>query len=170
MLNSIIVAGVVIFVNLLFNSMAGYALVRIDFPGRNQLFIGIFKMMMIPGQVVLVPTYMILSKLRWMDSYLGLTVPFLTSMFGIFLMRQFFLGIPKDLDEAAAIDGLGRFATFFRIILPTATTALTTQFILMFSGNWNSFLCPSLIAQSDNMYTLLVGLNSFKGKYISYYD
>ncbi|MGV8983323.1 carbohydrate ABC transporter permease [Clostridium sp.] len=170
MFNSFIVAGVVTLGNLVFNSMAGYALARIDFPGKNQLYVAILAMMMIPGQVVMVPTYMLLSKFGWMDSYLGLTVPFLTSMFGIFLMRQFFLGIPRDLEDAAAIDGLGRFGTFFRVILPMATTALTTQFILMFSGNWNSFLWPSLIAQSENMYTLPVGLNSFRGQYISYYD
>ncbi|MGH4120472.1 carbohydrate ABC transporter permease [Clostridium sp.] len=170
MINSLIVAAVVSFGNLIFNSMAGYALARINFPGKNQLFIAILGMMMLPGQVVMVPTYMLLSKIGWINSYAGLTIPFLTNMFLIFLMRQFFLGIPKDLEEAAAIDGLGRFGTFFRIIMPMARTALTTQFILVFTGNWNSFMWPSLIAQSSDMYTLPVGLNSFKSEYFQFAD
>ena len=169
-LNSIIVATVVTFGNLLFNSMAGYALARINFPGKKYMFLAILGMMMIPGQVVMVPTYMLLSKLGWISTYRGLTIPFLTSMFGIFLMRQFFLGIPKELEEAAAIDGLGRFGTFFKIVMPMATTALTTQFILMFTGNWNSFLWPSLIAGKEAMYTLPVGLNSFYGQYFQMWD
>ena len=169
-LNSIIVASVVTFGNLLFNSMAGYALARINFPGKKYMFLGILAMMMIPGQVVMVPTYMLLSKLGWINTYKGLTIPFLTSMFGIFLMRQFFLNIPKELEEAAAIDGLGRFGTFFKIVMPMAKTALTTQFILMFTGNWNSFLWPSLIAGSSEMYTLPVGLNSFYGQYFQLWD
>ncbi|MBU3158752.1 carbohydrate ABC transporter permease [Clostridium frigoris] len=170
LLNSIIIASVVSIGNLVFNSMAGYALARINFPGRKYLFLAILGMMMIPGQVVMVPTYMLLSKLGWMNTYMGMTIPFLTNMFLIFLMRQFFLGIPKELEEAAAIDGLGRFGTFFRIVLPMATTALTTQFILVFTGNWNSFMWPSLIATSSDMYTLPVGLNSFKGQYFQFPD
>jgi multiple sugar transport system permease protein len=168
--NSIVVAVVVTLGNLLFNSMAGYALARINFPGKKTIFLGILAMMMIPGQVLMVPTYMLLSKLGWINTYKGMTIPFLTSMFGIFLMRQFFLNVPKELEEAAAIDGLGRFGTFFRIVMPMATTALTTQFILMFTGNWNSFLWPSLIAGSSEMYTLPVGLNSFYGQYFQLWD
>jgi multiple sugar transport system permease protein len=168
--NSIVVALLVTFGNLIFNSMAGYALARINFPGKKSIFLGILAMMMIPGQVLMVPTYMLLSKLGWINTYKGMTIPFLTSMFGIFLMRQFFLNVPKELEEAAAIDGLGRFGTFFRIVMPMATTALTTQFILMFTGNWNSFLWPSLIAGSSEMYTLPVGLNSFYGQYFQLWD
>lgn len=170
MLNSVIVATIVTLGNLLFNSMAGYALARINFPGKKQMFVAILAIMMIPGQVTMVPTYMLLSKLGWMNTYKGMIIPFLTSMFGVFLMRQFFLSIPKELEEAAAIDGLGRFATFFRIIMPISTTALTTQFILMFSGIWNSFMWPSIIASSSEMYTLPVGLNSFYGQYFSMWD
>jgi len=170
MLNSVFIALVCTIGNLIFNSMAGYALARIDFPGKKTMFLGILAMMMIPGQVVMVPTYMVLSKLGWVNTYKGLTIPFLTSMFGVFLMRQFFLSVPKSLEEAAAIDGLGRFGTFFRIIMPTATTALTTQFILMFTGNWNSFLWPNLLTASEEMYTLPVGLNSFYGQYFQMWD
>lgn len=170
MLNSIWVALVVTFGNLLFNSMAGYALARIDFPGKKALFLAILAFMMVPGQVVMVPTFILLTKLGWVNTYKGLTIPFLTSLFGIFLMRQFFLSIPKSLEESAMIDGLSRFGIFFRIVLPLARPALTTQFILMFTGNWNSFLWPSLLATSDKMYTLPVGLNSFYGQYFQFWD
>lgn len=168
--NSAIVALIVTLGNLIFNSMAGYALCRIDFPGKGVLFLAILGLMMVPGQVVMVPTYMLLSKLGWVNSYKGLTIPFLTSLFGIFLMRQFYFSIPKSVEEAAMIDGLGRFGIFFRIILPMSKTALSTQFILMFTGNWNSFLWPSLLATGSNMYTLPVGLNSFYGQYFQLWD
>lgn len=168
--NSLIVASIVTLGNLLFNSMAGYALARIDFPGRKALYLAILAMMMVPGQVVMVPTFILLTKLGWINTYKGLTIPFLFSLFGIFLMRQFFLSIPKSVEEAATIDGLSRFGIFFRIVMPMAKPALSTQFILMFTGNWNSFLWPSLLATRDNMYTLPVGLNSFYGQYFQFWD
>ena len=168
--NSILVATVVTMGNILFNSMAGYALARISFPGKNIIFISILAMMMVPGQVVMVPTYMLLSKLEWINKYRGMTLPFLISLFNIFLMRQFFLSIPKSVEESAQLDGLGRFGIFFRIVLPMSKTALSTQFILTFTGNWNSFLWPSLLASTDNMYTLPVGLNSFYGQYFQFWD
>ncbi|MBE3578689.1 MAG: carbohydrate ABC transporter permease, partial [Caldanaerobacter subterraneus] len=163
-------AAIVTFGNMLFNSMAGYALARINFPGRNFLFLLVLALMMIPGQVVMVPTYILLSKLGWVNTYMGLTIPFLTSNFGIFLMRQFFLTIPRELEEAATIDGMSRFGIFFKIVLPLAKPALATQFIFMFTGNWNSFLWPSLLTSSDDMYTLPVGLNSFYGQYYQFWN
>lgn len=169
-LNSLIVAIIVTLGNILFNSMAGYALARINFAGRNLLFIIVLALMMVPGQVVMVPTYIILSKLGWVNTYWGLTIPFLTSSFGIFLMRQFFLSIPKEIEEAATIDGLSKFRIFLQIVLPLSRPALATQFIFMFTGNWNSFLWPSLLTSSDNMYTLTVGLNSFYGQYYQFWN
>lgn len=168
--NSLIVAILVTIGNILFNSMAGYALARINFHGRNFLFIIVLALMMIPGQVVMVPTYILLSKFGWINTYYGLTIPFLTSSFGIFLMRQFFLSIPREVEEAAVIDGLSRFKIFLQIVLPLSKPALTTQFIFMFTGNWNSFLWPSLLTSSDNMYTLTVGLNSFYGQYYQFWN
>jgi len=168
--NSALVAVIVTFGNMLFNSMAGYALARVNFPGRNLLFMVVLALMMVPGQVVMVPTYIILSKLGWINTYMGLTIPFLTSSFGIFLMRQFFLSIPRELEEAATIDGLTKFGIFFKIVLPLSKPALATQFIFMFTGNWNSFLWPSLLTSSDNMYTLPVGLNSFYGQYYQFWN
>lgn len=168
--NSIFVGGIVTFGNMLFNSMAGYALARIKFPGKNILFITILAVMMVPGQVVMVPTFILLSKLGWVNTYRGMTIPFLTSCFNIFLMRQFFLSIPKSMEESAQIDGLSRFGIFFKIVLPLTIPALSTQFILTFTGNWNSFLWPSLLAQGTDMYTLPVGLNSFYGQYYQFWN
>lgn len=168
--NSIVVAIIVTMGNLLFNSMAGYSLARINFPGKKIIFILILAMMMVPGQVVMVPTYIILSKLGWVNTYMGLTIPFLTSLFNIFLMRQFFLNLPSSLEEAARIDGMGRFGIFFKIAIPLSMPALSTQFILTFTGNWNSFLWPSLLESTDDMYTLTVGLNSFYNQYNQFWN
>lgn len=169
-INSVVIATIVTLGNLLFNSMAGYALARINFPGKKILFLAILGIMMVPGQVVLVPTYILLVKLGWINTYAGMIIPFLFNFFNVFLMRQFFLSIPKSLEEAAYIDGMGRFGIFFRIILPLSLPALSTQFILSFTGNWNSFLWPSIIAKRTEMYTLPVGLNSFYGQYFQFWD
>lgn len=169
-LNSFIVAFAVTAGNLLINSMAGYALARIDFPGKKILFTLILAIMMVPGQVVMVPIFMLLSKLNMVNTYAGLTIPFLFSCFNTFLMRQFFLGIPKSIEESAQIDGLGRFGIFFRIVFPISGPAVSTQLILTFTGNWNSFMWPSLLAASTEMFTLPVGLNSFYGQYTAYWD
>lgn len=168
--NSIWIAFIVTAGNMLINSMAGYALARLEFPGKKVIFILILAMMMVPGQVVMVPTYMLLSKFGWVDSFKGMTIPFLYSLFNIFLMRQFFLNLPKSLEEAALIDGMGRFGIFFKIAIPLAKPALSTQFILTFAGNWNSFMWPSLLASSPEHYTLSVGLNSFYGQYFSLWN
>jgi ABC-type sugar transport system, permease component len=169
-MNSIIVAVIVTVGNILFNSMAGYALARIDFPGKKVVFLLILAMMMVPGQVTMVPSYMLLSKLGWINTYRGLTIPGLTSLFNIFLMRQFFLSIPKSLEEAAFIDGMGRFGIFFKIVMPLSKAALSTQFILIFSGNWNSFMWPSILATTDDMFTLPVGLQSFYNQYNTFWN
>jgi multiple sugar transport system permease protein len=169
-LNSLIVAVVVTVGNVVFNSMAGYALARIRFPGRNVIFLVILIVMMVPDQVILVPIYILLSKLNWVDSYLGLTVPWLVQSLGIFLMRQFFLSIPRELEEAAFLDGLSRWGVFWRIVLPLSKPALATQAIFMFLGNWNSFMWPNLLATSEEMYTLPVGLNTLHGEYNAYWN
>lgn len=159
------VAVIVTLGNMLFNSMSGYALVRINFSVKKIIFISILAMMMIPEQVVMVPMYIILSKLGWVNTYMGLTITFLTNLFNIFFMRQFFLSPPSSLEEAAKIDGMGRFGIFFKVAVPLSLPALSTQFILTFTGSWNSFLWPSLLASSEDMYTLPVGLNSFYNQY-----
>ncbi|MCL6624990.1 MAG: carbohydrate ABC transporter permease [Alicyclobacillus shizuokensis] len=170
LLNSTVVAVIVTAGNLCVNTLAGYAFARLRFPGRGLLFYAFLAIMMIPSQVVLVPIYMLLAKLGWIDTYQGLTIPFLMSPFMIFLARQFFLGLPKELEEAARIDGLGHWGVFWRIFLPLSRPLLAAQTIFTFQGNWNSFLWPVLLATSQDMYTLPVGLNSFYGQYDAYWN
>ncbi|MBP2017300.1 multiple sugar transport system permease protein [Symbiobacterium terraclitae] len=168
--NSVVVAGLGTLAKVFFNSLAGYALARIRFPGRELVFWAILATMMIPAAVILIPQYLILSKLGWLDSYYGLIVPFTVSAFGIFLMRQFFSTIPVELEEAAQIDGLSRFGIFWRVVLPLTKPALAAQIIFNFLGDWNNFLWPNLIARSREMYTLTVGLQTFKNEYYSFWN
>jgi multiple sugar transport system permease protein len=170
LLNSFIVAIIVTIGNLFVNTLAGYAFARFKFPFRGVLFYAFLAIMMIPGQVLLVPIYMLLANLGWINSYQGLTIPFLMSPFMIFLARQFFLGLPKELEEAAEVDGLGKWGVFFKIFLPLSKPLLATQVIFTFQGNWNSFLWPVLLTTSNDMYTLPVGLNSFYGQYNAYWN
>lgn len=168
--NSVFVAICVTGFNLLFNSMAGYALARIRFPGNQLFFFVILAGLMIPGQITLIPTFLILKTLGWLNSYQGLIVPNVVNATFIFMMRQFFVNFPKDLEEAAALDGLGYLETFFQIVLPLAKPALAAQAIFIFMGSWNNFLTPLIILADSEMFTLPLGLNAFKGQYISYWN
>lgn len=168
--NSVLVAVFVTGCNLIFNSMAGYALARISFPGNQIWFFIVLAVLMIPAQVTLIPTFLILKTLGWLNSYQGLIVPSLVNATFIFMMRQFFINFPKDLEEAAALDGLNYVETFFQIVLPLAKPALATQAIFIFMGSWNNFLTPLLIISDADMFTLPLGLNTFKGQYISYWN
>ncbi|MFJ7827904.1 carbohydrate ABC transporter permease [Psychrobacillus sp. NPDC096623] len=168
--NSVFIAVSVTGLNILFNSMAGYALARLSFPGKKALFIIILAVIMIPGQVTLIPNYLILKEIGWLNSYQGMIIPAMVNATFIFMMRQFFINFPKELEEAAEIDGLGKFGTFFRIVLPMATPALAAQAIFVFMGSWNDFMKPLIILSSPELYTLPLGLNSFKGQYISYWN
>ncbi|MBE3554880.1 MAG: carbohydrate ABC transporter permease [Thermicanus sp.] len=168
--NSIFVAGMVTVLNLLFNSMAGYALARISFPGNKLFFYVILAILMIPGQVTLIPTYLILKWFGWLNHYQGLIVPGMVNATFIFMMRQFFMNFPRELEEAAELDGLNRFGIFFRIVLPLAKPALAAQTIFVFMGSWNNFMMPLIILSDKTMFTLPLGLNSFKGQYISYWN
>ncbi len=168
--NSVVVAVGITGFNLLFNSMAGYALARIKFSGNQLLFFLILAVLMIPGQITLIPSYLILKSLGWLNSYQGLIVPNVVNATFIFMMRQFFLNFPQELEEAAALDGLGYLETFFRIVLPLAKPALAAQAIFIFMGAWNNFLTPLLILSDQEMFTLPLGLNAFKGQYISYWN
>lgn len=169
-LNSVFVSACITGLNLLFNSMAGYALARISFPGNQLLFVGILAVLMIPGQVTLIPAYLILKSLGWLNSYQGMIVPNVVNATFIFMMRQFFINFPKELEEAAALDGLNRWETFLQIVLPLAKPALAAQAIFLFMGSWNNFLMPLMILSDPEMFTLPLGLNTFKGQYISYWN
>ncbi len=166
--NSILVAVLVTIGNVLINSMAGYALARIDFPGRDFLFYLVLAIMMIPGQITMIPTYMLLSKLGWVNTYVGLTIPFVFSCFNTFMMRQFFVNLPAAIEEAAEIDGLGRLQIFLKVAFPLAKAPISTLIILSFMGSWNNFLFPNLLTTQRGMYTLPVGLASMNNQYYSF--
>ncbi|MBB6283744.1 carbohydrate ABC transporter permease [Geobacillus subterraneus] len=170
LLNSVIIAAAVTVLNLLFNSMAGYALARLQFPGRKPLFLIILAVLMIPAQVTMIPNYLILKQLGWLNSYQGMIVPTMINATFIFMMRQFFINFPRELEEAAELDGLGRLGIFFQIVLPLARPALAAQAIFVFMGSWNDFMRPLIILSDPQLFTLPLGLNSFKGQYISYWN
>ncbi|WP_435168864.1 carbohydrate ABC transporter permease [Paenibacillus glycanilyticus] len=170
MYNSALIAVIATVCNTLFNSMAGYALARIDFTGNKVMFILILAVQMIPGQLTIVPAYLIMKQLDLLNTYAALTLPMMANATFIFMMRQFFLGFPKEMEEAAAMDGLNRFGVFFRIALPLAIPALAAQTIFVFMGAWNEFLKPLMFMSDKSMFTLTLGLNTFKGQYISHWN
>lgn len=162
--NSALVAVVVTASNLIFASMAGYALARIAFPGNNVLFLLVLGTMMIPGIVLLIPRFIIFRLLNLIDTYGGLILPMMVLPFSIFLMRQFFLSVPAELEEAARIDGANRFQMFFRVVLPLARAALIALTIFTFQGNWNEFMTPLIVInRRTDLYTLPLGLAFLRG-------
>lgn len=168
--NSLFIATVGTGLNVLFNSMAGYALARLEFAGKKIVFVLVLLVLMIPAQVTLIPNYLILKQLGWLNSYQGMIVPGMVNATFIFMMRQFFINFPKELEESAELDGLSRVGTFFRIVLPLAKPALAAQIIFVFMGFWNNFMQPLIIMSDPEMFTLPLGLNSFKGQYISFWN
>lgn len=164
-LNSAIYAVTVTLGQLMTSALAGYALARLKFPFRNGIFLSILSTMMIPGMVIIVPQYLLLSKLNWINTYQGLIIPCLVNAFLIFMMRQYFLSVPKELEEAARIDGLSRFGIFLRIVLPLAKPALSACTIFAFMGAWNNFMYPLTIARKQEMHVMTVGLQNFKNLY-----
>jgi multiple sugar transport system permease protein len=162
--NSALVAVTVTVGNILFASMAGYALSRIPFPGSNILFMAILGTMMIPGIVLLIPRFIIYRILGMIDTYWGLILPMLVLPFGIFLMKQFFEAIPGELEEAARIDGANRFQMFFKVVMPLARPALIALTIFTFQGNWNEFMNPLIVISTrQDLYTLPLGLAFLRG-------
>jgi len=162
--NSALVAVSITLGNILFASMAGYALSRIPFPGDNLLFLGVLGTMMIPGIVLLIPMFIVLKQLNFIDTYMGLIFPKLTTAFGVFLIKQFFESIPIEMEEAARIDGANRFQMFFRIIMPIARPALVALIIFTFQGAWNDFMFPLIvISVRQELYTLPLGLALLRG-------
>ncbi|MCC6729534.1 MAG: carbohydrate ABC transporter permease [Chthonomonadales bacterium] len=163
--NSVIVAGGGTLTYLLIASMAAYAFSRLRFPGREPLFVLVLATLIIPGQVTIIPVFLVLQRLGWFNTYLALIVPGLSGAFGVFLLRQFFLTIPRDLEEAAMLDGCGPAGIYARIILPLAKPALATLAIFSFLGGWNDFLLPLIATNEVEMRTLPVGLTLFLGRY-----
>ena len=165
--NSVVFAGVTTVLTLLFDSMCAYALARLDFRGRTLAFWLVLVTLMVPFQVTLIPVFVELFHLGWLDTYQGLIVPRATSAFGIFLFRQFFLSIPKELDEAARIDGAGHLRIYWRVILPLAKPAIATVALLNFTSLWNDLLWPLVVSSSPDMQTLPAGLALFGGQHVT---
>lgn len=165
LINSLIISTVVPALMVLLSSLAGYAFAKLKFKGRNIIFLAILSTMMMPGHVTLIPNYVIMRMLNWIDKYVALIIhPLFTgaNAFNIFFFRQFFLSIPKDLEDAAIIDGCTRARMFFSIVIPNSKPAIATVAILSFRTVWNSFLWPSIVMNSYEKMTITVGLQYFK--------
>ena len=163
--NSLYVAGFAAFLNILFNSMAGYALARLSFPGKKSLFILILALIMVPGQILLIPNFLIMNTLGLLNTHWSLILPSAINFAFIFMMRQFFINFPRDIEEAAALDGLNRFQVFFRIVVPMAKASIATQGIFSFLAVWNEFQRPLLYIASPHLFTLPLGLQMFNDLY-----
>jgi multiple sugar transport system permease protein len=168
--NSVIIGVTVTILNLLFNSMAGYALARLHFRGKQCWFFLILTVLVVPAQITLIPTFLILKVIGWLNSYPGMIVPSMVNATFIFMMRQFFVNFPRELEEAGQLDGLNAWGIFRYIVLPLAKPALAAQAVFVFMGSWNNFLLPVVILFDPEMFTLPLGLNTFKGQYISYWN
>jgi len=160
-LNSLIVAVAVTASTVLLSSMTGYGLAKFEFKGRNVVFMTIMATMMIPFEAIMIPLYMVVMGMGLQDSYAGLIVPFLTSAFGIFLMRQFLLTFPDEVLDAARIDGAGEPRIFASIVLPNAGPAIATLAVLTFRSQWDSLLWPLLAVQSEEMKTIPLYITKF---------
>lgn len=165
--NTVFVSSARVVGQLLIASMAGFGFARLHFPGRDYLFIAVLAVMMIPSQVTLVPNYVLLKHLGWLDSYQGLIIPSLFSAFGTFLLRQFFLTLPKDLEDAAVLDGCNPLQVYWHIGLPLARPALVAFGLIVALWSWNDFLWPLIITNSTDMQMLSVGMAYFRGQYVS---
>jgi putative chitobiose transport system permease protein len=172
-INSMIVAGGTVFLNLILSALAGYPLARMEFKGKKISFFAILATIMVPFQAIMLPVYLITLKLHLTDNvsdfsgFMGMILPFAVSAFGIFLMRQAFLGIPKEMEEAAIVDGCNVFQVFSKVLLPMVKPSLAVLAIFAFIGSWGEFLWPSIVLTKESMYTLPVGVNNLQGMFSS---
>jgi len=171
--NSMIVAGATVGLNLILSSLAAYPLARMQFWGKKTAFFAVLATIMVPFQAIMLPVYLITLKLHLVDSvnnlmgYIGLVMPFAVSAFGIFLMRQAFLTIPKEIEEAAIVDGCNVVQVFFKVLMPMVKPSLAVLAIFTFIGSWGEFLWPSIVLTKESMYTLPVGVNNLQGMFSS---
>lgn len=163
LLNTIVFAGAVTIISVFFDSLAAYGLSRVDFKGRGILLAVLIATMMIPAMALLIPVYKLLGSMGLVNSYLGIIIPRMADVGGIFLLRQFFISIPKDLDNAARIDGAGEFRIFAQIILPNAVPAILTVGMFNFMGNWNDLLWPLIMTSKPETRTITAGLAMLTG-------
>lgn len=165
MLNSFIVSVTVTVVALFFHSMAGYALARLRFPGREFIFLAIFSTLLVSLPVIIVPLFIIVRAMGMLNTYAGLIVPSIFNAFGIFLLRQYYLSMPREIEEAAVIDGAGYWRLYWSVILPLSKPILSALAILFFLANWNAFLWPLTVASDQDLWVVQVGIANFKSEY-----
>ncbi len=165
-LNSFIVAGLAAVGQVFTCSLAGFAFARMKFKGSGIIFSLLLMTMMIPVQVTIIPEFLLMMKLNWLDTFLPLIIPsFLVGSFGTFMYKEFFENVPQDLEDAAVIDGSGPFSMFLRVFFPLAKAETTTLFIIAFMNNWNDLLRPVLYISSENLYTVTIALTQFQSEY-----
>lgn len=165
MFNSFFVAGTVTVLALWFHSMAAYALARLQFPGRDIIFFAIFATLLVAVPIILVPLFILVREMGMINSYAGLIIPPIFNAFGIFLLRQFYMGLPKDLEEAAQIDGCGYWGVYWHVILPLSRPILAALAVFFFLANWNSFLWPLTITNDQELWMIQVAIASFQTQY-----
>jgi multiple sugar transport system permease protein len=159
--NSALIAVTVTVGQLITCSLAAFAFARMEFKGQNVMFALFLSTTMISTQVTLVPSYLVLKNLHWLDTYQALIVPFLANAFGIFMMRQYFMTLPQELEDAAKLDGCGRLRFLWQVLLPLSKPIIASQALFAFMGNWNSYLWPLIVTTSEHMRTLQIGLRYF---------
>ena len=164
--NSILVALLVTTVSLLVNSLAGYAFAKLRFRGRERLFSVLLALLVIPAQITMLPLFLLLREMGLINTYLGVAIPGLASVFGIFLIRQYALSIPDELLDAARMDGAGEFRIYWSVVLPVLLPILVTLGIFTFMASWNDFLWPLIVLSDDSRYTLPVALANLSGEHV----
>ena len=163
--NSLLVSAAVTVLALFFHTMAGYALARMRFPGRETIFIVIFSTFLVSLPVIIVPLFIMVRSMGLLNSYAGIIVPSIFNAFGIFLLRQYYLSLPRELEEAALIDGAGYWRIYWSVILPLSRPIIASLAILFFLANWNAFLWPLTVAGDDKLWVVQVGISNFRSQY-----
>ena len=170
MLNTIKIVFFVVLGQLFFSSLAAYSFARISFKGRNVVFFFYIATLMVPGQVTMIPTYLMFAKAGLTDNHLALILPAFFSAFGVFLLRQFFMSLPRELEEAAEIDGCNPFMTYWRIMLPLVVPAMLTLGVFTLMNTWNDYMGPLIYLSSPENYTMTLGIAYFKGVYTTQWN
>jgi multiple sugar transport system permease protein/alpha-1,4-digalacturonate transport system permease protein len=166
-INSIIIAAIAVVVTVFINLLAGYTFAKYEFPGRNIIFLILISTLMIPIQVIMVPEFLIITQLGWVNTYAGVIVPRAAEAFGLFMVRQFMVSIPDELIEAARLDGAGEFKIFWKVVLPLSWPVVAVLTIFTFMWRWNDFAWPLVVLQDQGSYTVPLGLNLMKGQFFT---
>ena len=166
-INSIVIAVIAVVITVFINLLAGYTFAKYEFPGRNILFLLLISTLMIPIQVIMVPEFLIVSQLGWVNTYAGVIAPRAAEAFGIFMVRQFMVSLPDELLEAARLDGAGEFKIFWSVVLPLSWPVVAVLTIFTFMWRWNDFAWPLVVLQERSVYTVPLGLNLMKGQFFT---